>query len=270
MKTALVSFAVGPLYERIERVTGPFRQRYADRHGYSYHVVSRLPQELIERFPDKGIKWYCVRAKLILPTLFQEYENLIIMDGDSFIMPDAPDLMQFEEMIPSGGFAAANTITHAERRKYFPDWSESYYDPLKPFLTEPYSLTDETKYINSGLLMCRPREVAERWSALCAITGILNEENLLNTYEVQQGMCFFLNSVDAKWHVLWFYEKHRRNALLPARKSPFSPRFLWKTVKNRIAWPFWEPSLFSRCCRDCHFIHLAFEAKKCAFLSRAI
>ena len=256
-KKKLVTLAVGDEYQRLERVSGPSRREYAKRHGWQYEVIERIPDSFRQRFPGARFGWVCNLYKLLLPELNQEYDLVAYMDNDSVVSPRASCLSSYSDQLPSGGFAAVQTVHFAERARFHPEWAANYYAelPLGDLIVR-----NVEAQINGGLLLFRPREVRDAWTALLNSDTPLNEENRLNAHEVQAGRCLFL---PGEWNLLWMYEKYRLGILRPQR-NPFDK--LWNRAYNRYIGKWHERARMNDALNRCFMLHLAFEHRKIHWL----
>lgn len=258
MRKALVTVAIGDRYERWEQISGQSRLHYAKQHGWEYIVIRSLPTDL-EGLASRPFSKACMMAKLLVPDMTHEYEIVATMDGDTFLNPNAECLTRYEPSIPAGGFAAVNTVTQEERHQLFPSWDVDYYQRLEKECALDKAIERRDLYINGGLLLFRPHEVAERWRELAVIPSKLSQENRLNVYEVQRNVCFALPE---HWNTLWLYEKYRLKLLIPTVRRVISPTFIANEIKNRLLWRLWEKPEILRCLARVSMVHLAFEHHK--------
>lgn len=265
MRKALVTMAIGARFEREYEHLLPLREAWARRHGWDLHVVRSIPEPFVRahsRSDKPGLGWCCYLYKLQLPEAFSDYDLVAYVDSDIAINPAAPCLSAYESQIPAGGFAAVQTVGHEERRRLFPLWAEYYYDDLvaRGFNR---SVPNPKLHVSSGVLLFRPRDVAERWSALITLDTDLNEENRLNVYEVQAGRCFLL---PGPWHVVWMYERHRVGLEKPIRTVwGRLARKCRKTVRWRRSR---ESAAILGTLQNCHMLHFGYEHEKVFFLDR--
>lgn len=256
MRKALVTIALGEKYRHMEQLTCASRKRYAEKHGFEYLVYDELPQGFLRDRSELSPRELAYRFKLFLPTLQSDYDFVAFIDGDTFVNADAPSLELYESRIPSAGFAACTSYSYEERHRYWPDWSRTYYEGLaKMFGLELPTLWDEQIDINSGLLLYRPQEIAERWRGYSEMATPLNEENILNLYDVQNGLCYLM---DDNWNRIWYYQKYRLGFLKPATSQPVRYR---NAAANRMLSGV-EKSLLAKELNRCHMMHFAYEHHK--------
>ena len=261
MKKALVTIAIGEKYEALEKAYAKTRVEYAKRHGYEYIVYTEMPADWVEVKKDFPKKRQANMFKLYLPTLQHDFDFVAFIDVDTAVSPTAPCLTEHEPQIPKGGFAACETYDWDERHHYWPDWAEDYYKGLE----EKYGVkfTDEIKNpqvnINGGLMLYRPQEISERWRELSEMDTPLTQENLLNVYDVQNGL---VHIMPREWNLLWMYEKFRLGYLKPAKNDLIKAR---NKLLNLYGRPFEKP-MIEDALKRCHMLHLAYEHEKLLWL----
>lgn len=256
MKKALVTIAIGEKFEKIEDNYSKSRVDYANKHGFEYIVYRTMPDDWL-KIKEKTPKGRQANLfKLVLPSLQQDYDFVAFIDSDTFINPFAPCLSELEPFIPKTGFAACMSHTYEERHRYFPNWPRTYYKGLeeRDNITLP-PIRDPKIDINGGLMLYRPKEIAERWYDLACQETTLTQENLLCVNDVQEGLCHIMEDV---WNRIWYYQKYRTRYLRPV-KSEFG-RYRNAFI-NRYTAPF-EKQLLKKELRRCYMMHFAFEHHK--------
>lgn len=256
MKKALVTIAVGEKYEQMELETQASRVAYANRHGYDYIVYKEMPADWVEIKKAYPKNRQANMFKLYLPTLQQDYDFVAFIDTDTYVNPKAPCLSQFEPRIPKEGFAACVSYTWEERHRYWPNWARTYYEGL----VERYGVTmpelwNERLDINGGLMLYRPREIAERWRHFSEMDTPLTQENLLNIHDLQNGLCYMMQDV---WNRVWYYQKFRLGLLKPVRSEFGRYR---NAFVNRYCSGI-EKRLLRTELDRCFMMHFAYEHKK--------
>lgn len=256
MKKALVTIAIGEKFERIEDSYSQSRKAYAEKHGYEYIVYRDMPQKWLDIKRNYPQSRQANMFKLYLPTLQQEYDFVAFIDSDTYVNPWAPCLTEIEPLIPQFGFAACMSMTYEERHRYFPNWPVDYYKGLeeRDNIKLP-PIRDRKIDINGGLMLYRPREIAERWLELASQDTTLTQENLLCVTDVQDGLCHIMEDV---WNRIWYYQKYRTRFLRPV-KSEFG-RYR-NALINRAAHPF-EKLLLQKEIKRCYMMHFAYEHHK--------
>lgn len=176
---ALVTLTIGPLYERLARLTHPYFRRYAARHNLSFVVIT---QPFIEGAPHF--------QKLACHDILGDHERLIFVDTDVLIAPDAPNLL---DIVPPDRFGAYAVSRHT------------------PFHDEAVLLIQDSlrdigwghEYFNSGVMVVSrghqcifdpsDPDLAE-WTAVCARHPekmTFSDQTYLNFKVQEQGIPFF-------------------------------------------------------------------------------
>jgi hypothetical protein len=263
MKKVLVSLAIGEQYAELDRTTAPFREAWAARHGWDCETIRELPSWFLERHSSEGAKSASTLYKLLIPGAFAAYDLVAFCDLDAFMNPDAPCLTTYEDQIPEGGFAAANDLPFEKRAVCFPEWEVDYYVELEKRIGAKLDLPSREQSMNSGLMVYRPSEVADRWQKLADMDTPLNEENRLNVFEVQQGKCFFL---PLEWNVVWQYyvREHFPYLQRPARHNRWIHRAN-TLIARTIGAPIERRHLMATLAKS-HVLHLAFQRAKAGLL----
>lgn len=261
MKKAIVSIVVGDTYQKIYNHIAPLNKMWMDRWGWDSIIIDNIPDDFRKLYSrcHKSPGWIFFMYKLLIPSLFRNYDLIAFVDSDCVINPNAGCLSAYMENIPKGGFAAAQTVTFAER-KLFPNWNRYYYDDLRNL---GYNGTPRypEKHISVGLLLYRPKEVWEKWIELLNIDTNLNEENRLNVYEVQENRCFFL---PMHWHTVWLYERVRRGWT----KGSYNNRISRKL--NNFVLEFTERNKVNMVYKNVSMMHFGFEHKKTLLIDPAL
>lgn len=253
MRKCFVTVALGERHLHLEKLHGASRRAYAERHGYDYILIDRVPESIAARASEVPPRLQGLLSKLGAPSVLKEYDFAVYMDNDTVVNALAPCLSLYASHIPAGGFAAAQDISAQERRVLFPNWSHDYYTHVEhKGLTGVFSNRD--LYINSGLLVYKPKEVMERWKELAVLPFQCGDENRLNAYEVQQGRCYML---PPNWNTVWYFEKFRIGYLTPERSRFISLR---NKVRNKLS--IGERQLAIRTLHSVHMLHFAFEISK--------
>ena len=257
MKKAVVSMVVGDTYQRIYNHVAPLNCAWIDRWGWDYIIIDSVPDDFKEQYTKKGNQpgWIYWMYKLLIPSLFRNYDLVAFLDSDCVINPNAACLSEYIDQIPLGGFAGVQDTTF-EERKLFPSWNRYYYDDLR---ARGYNGLPRypDRHINAGLLLFRPNEVWERWIELLNIDTEINEENRLNVFEVQDDRCLFL---PMSWNTIWQYECVRRGWLNKKYHNNLLGKFhrglLRYTEQNKVNMVF----------RSVSMLHFAFEHHKMLLL----
>ncbi len=255
MKKAVVTIAVGEKFQRLHNHVAPINRIWMDRWGWDSIVIDMIPDDFQAMYEGKGksFGWICLMYKLMIPSLFRNYDVVAFLDGDCVINPNAGCLSEYVDKIPSGGFAGVQDVSY-EERELFPNWNHYYYDDLRVrgYQSNP---PFPKQHANAGLLLYRPNEIWERWQELLHVDveGGLTVENRINVYEVQEGRCFFMPE---HWHVLWLYERVRRGW----SKGSYSNRFSRKM--NGILLGMTERDKVHAVLESVSMIHFAFEHQK--------
>jgi hypothetical protein len=260
---------IGGPYEDQLMATLPFRQHYAHKNGWDLVNITSLDPRAacLEHIPFSQRTHL---SKLLIPDLLRDrYDIVLFVEADTIIHPDAPCISTYVPLIPKGGFAGSESWLPQERRSVF-GWQHSHYDPIKPlFGTSPPDIPDETRAHNGGVLLYKPREVADRWVELFdtyQLRGV-TDEHLLSIFEVQQGRYLQL---PREWNSVWYYTKARslkwtlRNITVTRGMIKFYNRILWRVF------PPLEKSLFLRHFDSAHVHHFAFEGRKVRAISEAL
>lgn len=241
-----MTLAVGAECTTLEKYTGKFRRYYAEKHGWDYITVCDPPAG-----GWRGI----FMEKLKMSTRMCQYDLVAFMDCDSLVNPAAPCLSQFNALLPQGSFAAGQPLPHYKRKNLYPDLPDDYYVEQELERGWKGSIRDRTLFINSGLLLYRPREVAKRWSELAEMDSLLWEEARLNVYEVQNDLCMLL---PPEWHILWEYHRTEHYPFLCRTASSVLHRVRNKLVDILFAGQL-ERDLMLITLRNNCFVHFAFN-----------
>lgn len=125
MRTAIVTIAMGDVYERIAKISHPSIKVYADRIGADFIVINRRSISSTSPHFEKFQIYY----------LLNKYNRILFIDTDIIIRKDCPNL--FEEVpedelgaFNEGSFAdragAMEMIMHQYGHKV--DWDGKYYN----------------------------------------------------------------------------------------------------------------------------------------------
>lgn len=261
VKKKIITLSLGEEYQRLERVSGPSRQAYANKHGWDYEVISEIPEPFRTRYPAASFGWICNLYKLLLPRLNAHYDLVAYMDCDTLVAAHAPCLSQHLDELPPAGFGAVQTVSFEDRQRLHPEWAVDYYAQLERQWGLALTIADRKKHINGGLLLFRPQAVLQAWDALLELDSPLNEENRLNVYEAQQGRCALL---PPGWNLLWMYEKYKLGILKPQRNR-------WARLRNKLYNRFFgsrhERRRMQEALERCFMLHVAFEHRKIHWLA---
>jgi|GEM_PF-1515357 len=252
MKKAVVTMVVGDAYKKIYDHVAPLNHMWMDRWGWDSIIIDSIPDDFRARYSKSNNQsgWIYWMYKLMIPSLFRNYDLIAFVDSDCVINPNSACLSPYIENIPRGGFAGVQDTTF-EERKLFPSWSRYYYDDLRD---QGYNESPRypERHINAGLLLYRPADVWERWIELLNIETDLNEENRLNVFEVQEERCFFLPN---DWNTVWLYERIRRGW----SKETYSKL---SGKLHRLKMLFTERRNINMVYQNVSMLHFAFEHKK--------
>ena len=116
MKVAFVVFVIGEDYQkRFQQYFYKSVQTYCNKHGYELKILDRFIMDHGDEnsMPKKLLFW----QRLLIPSLFPDYDYVISLDSDIYINPNSPPL-PFHE-IPEGKVGAVN------ERKYFQNYGKS-------------------------------------------------------------------------------------------------------------------------------------------------
>ncbi len=260
MRKLLTTIASGKKFMDLEAHTGRFRREYAKKYGWDYQVVDGIPDAFAQTFAGRdGGRYTILDLKLLLPALFQEYDLLAFMDGDTVLnLETADDLAQYEPLIPRGGFAGVQETPKEARQKYHGVWREHHYAHLEKDLP-PGTITRPWEHANAGLLLTRPKESAQAWRELIPQWPQLSVEYKMNIGLVQKGLCHFL---PLEWNRVWSYERVQGGLELPENHA-------WQVAFNRqwrkVIKPL-EKARVRRLFRESKMIHFAFEHHKSYWL----
>lgn len=260
MKKALVTLAVGESYEEMESIGGPFRRAYAERHGWDYLVLSEPPDDL----EQLGRRRAFFNQKLRLPQMLLNYELAVYVDCDTVFNAGAECLSSYTSLLPAGGFCACQTLPHWKRDKLFPHWGADYYTGMLASLPDSAAkhelellVKEKERYINGGLLLFRPAEVAETWDKLAELDLSLTGEQKLNLFETQQGRVGLL---PAEWHVVWYYHKVEYYPFLLKQGTSMLAR-AWNKALELALLSSLEQTLATLCIKNNKMVHFAFDSK---------
>ncbi|MBK8163199.1 MAG: hypothetical protein IPK65_08640 [Gammaproteobacteria bacterium] len=95
---AVVTLAIGDLYERMGQITHPLMQLYAQRHNAEFVTINQ-PKVQVKYGLDNRYD------KFQLYELLDRFEQIAFFDSDILIAPDAPSIY---DMVPIDVFGAAN------------------------------------------------------------------------------------------------------------------------------------------------------------------
>lgn len=253
MRKAVITLVAGDEYRKLYDHVAPLNSMWMHRWGWDSIIITSIPDDFRRVYSrdDRPSAWAYIMYKLLIPSLFRDYDLVAFIDGDCVINPAAGCLSDYAEDIPAGGFAAVQTVTF-EERKLFPDWNRYYYDDLRGRGYEGTPRYPE-RHINAGLLLYRPRDVWERWIDLLNIDAGLHEEHRLNVYEVQEERCLFLPD---RWNVLWMYERARRGWVYGSYGNrlarPVNRRLMERDERKKLNMVYGDSSM----------VHFAFEHRK--------
>ncbi len=262
---------IGPAHERQLQDTRPFRGAYAERHGWDLVEFTEMDARAQALGDSYSVRARCNLQKLLLPGALARYDLVLFLDADVIVNPDAPCIGIYEKFLRTGDIAAVACCIQQERLPLF-GWTHGHYDeivkapdgewPRPPVIRWP------ELYLNGGVVLYRPREVAERWLSLFTHNcGSDNEEHLLNLFEAQEGRVLWLPQ---EWNKIWRYEKVRvginirGNSLLVRAGNRVLNRYLFKVT------PSFEMAMFRRHFPSAHFHHIASEGFKVAKLAKAV
>lgn len=198
----LTTLAIGTENEALEAITGPYREAWAEAHGWVYQPITKLDAILtIPHREGRSRGWHIQLGKLKLPAYFERSADLVcFMDCDTILRPAAPDLPALDP----GKWGSAVTTTPEERATVFPEWLPTFYD--EPRMRVEFSEPGERAMppINGGLLLFRPSEFVEKWSELVLRDSDATDDNRLNLWHGNA-----LQYLDRRWNVVWRYERRR-------------------------------------------------------------
>jgi len=207
VKKAIVAIAIGAEYRAVVRNVTPMLRHYASTHHWHLHYVTQLPQEFRRNFSRPHWDDYrlLTNFKLYLPTMFANYDLLVLADPDLLVHPQAPCLSEYVEDIPKNGLAAVQPVTF-EERILFPDWNRYYYDD---FLSrdEVATIPFPKRHVNTGLLILKPEEIQTEFLELLRMNNDYFDEYRINLSFTQGERVFFL---PRRWNVIYPYEMMRR------------------------------------------------------------
>lgn len=130
MKKLVVTLCIGPEFEAMSQVSHSTLQRYANRIGAEFKVISE------QKLSKSTAHW----DKFQLFDLFDEFDRILYVDTDCLIRQDCPDLFEmvpFEQMglFNEGAFAERGYALSRARDEYaqflnvnLNDWDGKYYN----------------------------------------------------------------------------------------------------------------------------------------------
>ena len=215
MKTAIITFTVGPKRNLYERIFVPSIKAYSHKWNHAFHQVTDFigdpPQEHCSRMMKNHI--FCMQ-KLLLTSLpwVQEYDKVLVIDADILINPNTPNI--FDEC-PPGKICAVNersqygstqNVINAWKRigdGTLPGTAEDYYKRLG----FPESFP---KQFNGGFVVFEPKIHKEFFESVYKtyMPRILMGEDLdgdqgpLNYEGNRQGLIHYL---DERWNRVWLF-----------------------------------------------------------------
>jgi hypothetical protein len=127
MKTAVVSIAIGNLYQEVAKISHPRFQKYAENIKADFIAIT---ENKAKNAPTAH--W----SKLYFNDLLLKYDRLIYLDTDILIRDDCPNLF---EIVPENQIALFNEAPYTNRtqafietckqyNKYFKNWNGEYYN----------------------------------------------------------------------------------------------------------------------------------------------
>lgn len=270
MRKAIVAMGIGGPYERQLAATRPFREAYARRHGWDLVDITKMdPRAMALDGYSTALR--CHLQKLLIPdTLRHAYDLILFLEADIIVNPRAPCISEYEPFLPAGTFAAVGCTLPQERKAVF-GWRHGHYGPIIAALGQrgitPPAISRSDRYMNGGVELYRPAEVADRWRGLFENNCQTSDENLLNLFEVQEGRVLWLPS---EWNQVWLYSKTRHGVTVRG-SSVFSK--VLNRLYNRYLFrllPAIEARAFRRRFHYGHFHHIAQEGFKVERLARAV
>lgn len=264
VKKLLYNLAIGPKYAQIESLTGPYRRAWAERWGWEYRPVTEVPDWLLQKQGEHGLKFALDLFKLYNAAQLKDYDLVVYSDTDTVWNPNAPDLATYYDKIPVGGFGGVQVVS-PEARGLFPEWVSDYYSGLELLTGHPIDVPNRDIHFNGGLVLHKPREVAERWMELAQMDSPLYDEHRLCVHEVQAGKCLFLPS---EWNVVWRYHVRQSLPELDWRKCRVH-KYLdaWNYLSERVLMSQIEAKYALETWRNVNMLHFANEAWKVRFFS---
>jgi hypothetical protein len=259
MKKAIVCMGIGGPYERQLQATRPFREAYAARHGWDLVDVTEMDERSRSLGEGYSTALRCHLQKLLLPdTLKDRFDLVLFVESDVIINPAAPCISIYERFLPEGAFGAVACTLPQERLAVAPRRGQW---PMEPRV----DIGDF--YMNGGVELYRPTEVAERWLRLFKENCGASDENLLNLFDAQQGRVLWLPS---EWNRVWLYEKvrvgytRRGGGVVTKALNRLKNRYLFNLM------PGLETRAFRRHFPHAHFHHIAQEGVKVEQLAQAV
>lgn len=161
MKVAIVLMIIGEEYMiKFDTIFRKNLEAYCEKYGYELIVLDReLPG-----CARSGRKFFWQR--MLLPSLYSDYDYVVSMDSDLYINPNAPAI-PFEE-IPEGKIAGVN------ERKYLGnyEWREAVQtrngwekDGKEWYMRNGYK-RDFHDHLNGGLVIYQPKHHADMFKKL--------------------------------------------------------------------------------------------------------
>lgn len=206
MKVIIVIFVVGKEYK--QKFESIFLQNlidYCNLHGYELKILDTYIRPPEDGHMDKK-KFFWQR--LLIPSLFMNYDYVISMDSDIYVNKDAPPL-PFHE-IPDGKIGAVN------ERKYFQnyDWRERVQLQNGWELTgkEWHALSGFQRnyhdHINAGFIIYQPKHHASILETLYN-ENIANyrmfhqdDQSILSVYFIDRDLVHWL---DERFNRIWCF-----------------------------------------------------------------
>ena len=254
---AIVLMAIGDRYTKILKAV---RTMFAE-----YAAFCNADLVVCDAPPDPGLTRNILCQKMLLPSLYRQYEWLAYFDIDILISQHAPSIFDaaddggaFSAVVdPRGSFKFENVVRRFWKQPaILAETHESYFSD-RGFPSHSFPMVS----INGGVWLCQPQRIQELFHAMYfSDIGPMVHEEAMMAYVAQRAGLFF--ELEDKWNTQLIYEMFTPVDSAVVREVE-SARF--RAFQRRAAHSFPRPetyppayeALINRTLTNCYCLHFS-------------